>query len=97
MPRYRGMKMSNCKNYDSDQEFQNFNFFKYLCPIKDFPEFYKKEDMVIEDLTKQVSKINLKSMKVSQLKKMCKKNGIKGYSKKKKNELIELLKDLKLY
>jgi len=97
MPRYRGMDISNTYNYDN-QEFQNFNFFKHLCPKEDFPEFYKEEkkDEDIEEITKQMSNINLNTMKVSQLKRMCKDNGIKGYSKLKKNELVELLKDLKL-
>ena len=96
MPRYYDFDASNLTNYDNDPEFQNFDFFKHCFPEEDFPEYHNKEDIVIEDLTKQMCKMDLKSMKVSQLKRMCKDNGIKGYSKKKKAELIGLLTDLKL-
>ena len=97
MPRYRGWNTEHIPNYDNNPDFQNFDFFKHCCQKEDFPEFYKeKKDEDIEEITKQMSKIDLNSMKVSQLKRMCKENGIKGYSKKKKIELIELLKKIKI-
>jgi hypothetical protein len=95
MPRYRGMNISNIPNYDNDSEFQNFDFIKYLFSKEDLLEFYKEEkkDEDIEEITNRMSKIDLNTMKVSQLKRMCKNNGIKGYSKLKKNKLVELLKE----
>ena len=97
MPRYIGIDTSKIPCYDNDPEFQNFDFIKLLCPKEDFPQFYKEEeDKDIEEITTQMNKLDLNTLKVSQLKRMCKDNGIKGYSRKKKNELVDLLKKLKL-
>ena len=52
----------------------------------DFPEDLVEE---FEELT-----INLKKYKVKELKKIAKNNGLKGYSKLKKVDLINLLKQL---
>ncbi len=98
MPRYRGMNISNMPNYDNDEEFKNFDFIKHLCQKEDFPNFYKdeKKDKDIEEITKQIEKLDLNTLKVSQLKRMCKDNGIKRYSKLKKNELVKLLNKIKI-
>jgi len=101
MPRQYEYDTSKIPCYDNDPEFQNFDFMKYLCSEEDFPQFYKEEkqpveDKDIEEITEQMEKLDLNTLKVSQLKRMCKENGIKGYSKKKKNELVNLLKKLKL-
>ena len=90
--RHYKLDLSNVPNYDNNKEFKNFDFFKYL-----LPDLHKdKEDNVIEEIIEHVEKLDLNTLKVSQLKRMCKGNGIKGYSKKKKSELIDLLKELKL-
>jgi len=46
---------------------------------------------IVEDVEEVVIDINYKKMKVVELKKLCKSRGIKGYSKLKKKQLIELL------
>ena len=48
-------------------------------------------DVIIEEII-DLSPINYNKMKVTELKKLCKKRKIKGYSKLKKKELIEILK-----
>jgi len=82
-----------------EEEMNNFNMIEYLCPEEDFPEFYRKEepeeiiDIDMEDLTEQMEEltIDLKKYKVKELKKIAKNNNLKGYSKLKKNDLIDLL------
>ena len=46
---------------------------------------------IIEEILDIVEEIDYKKMKVTELKKLCKERGIKGYSKLKKKELINLL------
>ena len=48
----------------------------------------------VEELIHDFKKIDLNKLKVTELKQKCKENKIKGYSKCKKKELIELLKNL---
>jgi len=65
--------------------------------IKDEPVKEVKEELVEEvkeesvDEVKLEEKVDYKKMKVGDLKKLCKEKGIKGYSKLKKKEVIELL------
>jgi len=95
------------ESYDHLPEFRNFDFFSMLCPKELFPEFhcYKEPEVVeeveeideeIEDLTEQMEEltIDLKKYKVVELKKIAKNNGLKGYSKLKKKDLIDLLNGL---
>ncbi len=49
-------------------------------------------DVIIEEIIDLPSPINYNKMKVIELKKLCKERKIKGYSKLKKKELIEILK-----
>jgi len=84
-----------------EEEMNNFDLFHFVCPEEDFPEFYResesKEEEIIdidmEDLTEQMEDltIDLKKYKVTELKKIAKNNNLKGYSKLKKNDLIDLL------
>ena len=92
MPRYNRIDRTNISCYDNDEEFQKFDFMKYLCPGLCLEEEMKD----IEEITEQMEQLDLNKLKVSQLKRMCKENGIKGYSRKKKNELVNLLKKLNL-
>lgn len=76
----------------------DFDFVKLLCPKDDFPEmvkYYKKNDQ-IEELSKKFANINLNKFKVPELKKKCKENNIKNYSKCKKSELIKLLEKINI-
>jgi len=98
------------KSYDNSSEFRNFDFYSLLLPKEEFPEMHKQfkkqpepvviveeDDVEIEEITEQMEEltIDLKTYKVVELKKMAKKNGLKGYSKLKKKDLIELLNGLK--
>ena len=91
---------------EMEERMRNFNFVHHVCSQEDFPEFYEKQEEVIddieeideemEDLTNQIQNltIDLKKYKVVELKKIAKNNGLKGYSKLKKNDLIDLLNNL---
>jgi len=59
--------------------------------IKDEPVKEVKEELVEEVKEELEEKVDYKKMKVGDLKKLCKEKGIKGYSKLKKKEVIELL------
>ena len=60
--------------------------------VEEVKEVAQKEKEVVKEVAqKEKSTINYKKMKVGELKKMCKEKGIKGYSKLKKQALIDLL------
>ena len=92
-----------------EEEMRNFDLFSIAFPKEEFPEMhcYKQPepeaiDIDIEDLTEQMSNltVDLKKYKVTELKKIAKINGLKKYSKLKKEPLIELLQginNLKLF
>ena len=54
----------------------------------------KKEEKVAKEETKQADKevANLKNLTLLELKEIAKERGVKGYSKMKKEELLEVLK-----
>jgi type I restriction-modification system DNA methylase subunit len=57
---------------------------------------YKNEEELTEKIEEETKSIkSTKSQTIEQLKEQCKSLGIKGYSKKKKDELIELIKNHK--
>ena len=60
-----------------------------MTPKNEEVEEQVEEEQVEEEQVEEV--VNYKKMKVNELKKMCKERGIKGYSKMKKQELIDLL------
>ena len=62
--------------------------------IEQLPEVVDNKNTIeiTEDVVDTPPQTNYDSMKVSELKKLCKQNGLKSYSKLKKNKLIELLK-----
>ena len=84
-----------------EEEMSKFNMFEYLCPKEDFPEFYIEPEQIqeeiididMEDLTEQMEELtlDLKKYKVKELKKIAKNNNLKGYSKLRKKELVDLL------
>ena len=56
----------------------------------------KEENVVEEEEKKYYTNDELKKMKVGELKTLCKSNNIKGYSKLKKNQLIEKILECKI-
>ena len=74
---------------------QYFDCYSFLFPREEFPEMHIRDvKNEVEEVTKQLEKLDL--MKVSQLKRECKEQGLRGYSRLKKNELIELIRKLNI-
>ena len=65
-------------------------------PVDIVEDITEEDDIEMEEITEQMEEltIDLSKYKVVELKKIAKKNGLKGYSRKKKNELIDLLNGL---
>ena len=64
---------------------KDFDCYSYLFPEEEFPEMHNVDN--VQALIK-----NFENLKVSVLKKECKKRGIHGFTKMRKNEIIQLLK-----
>lgn len=62
-----------------------------MTPIQTLIVETKEEEKPIESIKRNETKIDYKKMKVADLKKLCKEKGIKGFSKMKKQQLIDLL------
>ncbi len=86
--------MENINNNYNYEGIQQYNFFELLFPRTQFPNLYPHTpDTKMDDLTQGFSKmnINLTTKTVKELKSIAKQNKIKGYSKLKKKELLDLL------
>ena len=81
-----------------EKNYNNFDFYSMLFPPEEFPEMHQekqkikiKKKIIIKKKI-YVSKTNLNKLKRTELMALCKKKGIKRYSKKKKADLILMLK-----